>query len=166
MLKKGRSCSGMAAQGASSGGSHVPSSHAKRVSTGCTSCASTGRRRSSNSRAILAHPVLCKGRSHEDTVDQAASSTHRLGHHHTVLLKTDNEPALVDLRRAVAERLGVQTVLESPPAHEPQANGAVENAVRQLKGLIRTLMLALQERIQGAAPVDHPAMLWLVEHAG
>eukprot|EP00969_Alexandrium_andersonii_P230062 10160520-Alexandrium_andersonii.AAC.1 len=27
----------------------------------------------------------------------------------------DNEPALVDLRRAVAERLGAQTVLGSPP---------------------------------------------------
>eukprot|EP00969_Alexandrium_andersonii_P015361 671155-Alexandrium_andersonii.AAC.1 len=27
-------------------------------------------------------------------------------------------------------------------------------------------MLALQERIQGGAPVDHPAMFWLVEHAG
>eukprot|EP00969_Alexandrium_andersonii_P018897 824954-Alexandrium_andersonii.AAC.1 len=33
--------------------------------------------------------------------------------------RTDNEPALVDLRRAVAQRLGVQTVLESPPAYEP-----------------------------------------------
>eukprot|EP00969_Alexandrium_andersonii_P260550 11519630-Alexandrium_andersonii.AAC.1 len=54
-------------------------------------------------------------------------------HHHRVLLKTDNEPALLDLRRAVAERLGVQTVQESPPAYEPQSNGSVENAVRQLK---------------------------------
>eukprot|EP00969_Alexandrium_andersonii_P245517 10849634-Alexandrium_andersonii.AAC.1 len=27
-------------------------------------------------------------------------------------------------------------------------------------------MLALQERFQGEVPVDYPAMLWLVEHAG
>eukprot|EP00969_Alexandrium_andersonii_P219202 9681161-Alexandrium_andersonii.AAC.1 len=27
-------------------------------------------------------------------------------------------------------------------------------------------MLALQARIQGEVPVDHPAMLWLIEHAG
>eukprot|EP00969_Alexandrium_andersonii_P270520 11956924-Alexandrium_andersonii.AAC.1 len=53
-----------------------------------------------NSRAILAHPVLCKGRVHDDTVDQAVASIRRLGHHRRVLLKTDNEPALVDLRRA------------------------------------------------------------------
>eukprot|EP00969_Alexandrium_andersonii_P121876 5388482-Alexandrium_andersonii.AAC.1 len=43
-------------------------------------------------RAILAHPVLRKGRLHDDTVDQAVARTRRLGHHHRVLLKTDNEP--------------------------------------------------------------------------
>eukprot|EP00969_Alexandrium_andersonii_P085478 3768737-Alexandrium_andersonii.AAC.1 len=43
------------------------------------------------------------------------------------------EPALLDLRRSVAERLGVQTVQESPPAYEPQPKGSVENTVRQLK---------------------------------
>eukprot|EP00969_Alexandrium_andersonii_P156988 6939516-Alexandrium_andersonii.AAC.1 len=48
------------------------------------------------------------------------------------------------MRRAVAQKLGAQTVLESPPSYEPQPNGSVENAVRQLKGLVRTLMLALQ----------------------
>eukprot|EP00969_Alexandrium_andersonii_P118763 5251710-Alexandrium_andersonii.AAC.1 len=33
-------------------------------------------------------------------------------------------------------------------------------------GLIRTLMLALQSRIKGEIPVDHPAVLWLIAHAG
>eukprot|EP00969_Alexandrium_andersonii_P226930 10021004-Alexandrium_andersonii.AAC.1 len=47
-----------------------------------------------DTRAILAHPVLRKGRLREDTVDQAVSSIRRLGHRHKVLLKTDNEPAL------------------------------------------------------------------------
>ena len=52
---------------------------------------------------------------------------------------------------------GVQALPEAPPAYEPQSNGGVENAVKQLKGLIRTLMLALQARIQGEVPVDHPS---------
>eukprot|EP00969_Alexandrium_andersonii_P252756 11170477-Alexandrium_andersonii.AAC.1 len=34
-----------------------------------------------DSRAILAHPVLCKGRLRDATVDQAAASIRRLGHH-------------------------------------------------------------------------------------
>eukprot|EP00969_Alexandrium_andersonii_P047206 2071737-Alexandrium_andersonii.AAC.1 len=53
------------------------------------------------SRAILAHPVLRKGRSRGDTVGQAVSRIHRLGHRRKVLLKTDNGPALVDLRAGV-----------------------------------------------------------------
>eukprot|EP00969_Alexandrium_andersonii_P278956 12328683-Alexandrium_andersonii.AAC.1 len=46
------------------------------------------------SGAILARPVLRKGRLREGTVDQAVSSIHRLGRRDKVLRKTDNEPAL------------------------------------------------------------------------
>eukprot|EP00969_Alexandrium_andersonii_P028846 1259463-Alexandrium_andersonii.AAC.1 len=62
-----------------------------------------------DSRAILARPVLRKGRLRDDAVGQAAASIRRLRHHQRALLKTDNKPALVDLRRAVAKRLGAQT---------------------------------------------------------
>eukprot|EP00969_Alexandrium_andersonii_P353035 15438969-Alexandrium_andersonii.AAC.1 len=72
----------------------------------------------------MAHPILCKGRLREDTVDQAVSSILRLGHRHKVLLKTDNEPALVDLRAGVVAKLGLQAVTEALPAHEPQSNGS------------------------------------------
>ena len=60
---------------------------------------------------------------------------------------------------------GLQVVPGAPPAHEPQSNGMIENGVKQVKGMIRTLMLALDGRIQGDIPVHHPVMLWLVEHA-
>eukprot|EP00969_Alexandrium_andersonii_P141581 6260627-Alexandrium_andersonii.AAC.1 len=33
-----------------------------------------------DSRAIAAHPVLCEGRLHGDTIEQAAGSVRRLGH--------------------------------------------------------------------------------------
>ena len=118
-----------------------------------------------DSKGIIANPVLCKGRAYEDTVAQAVLNVRRFGHQSKVLLKTGNEPALVDLRRSVAQKLGMQVVQEAPPAYEPQSNGSVENAVKQVKGMVRTLMLALQARIQGEIPVDHPVMLWLVEHA-
>ena len=108
------------------------------------------------SRAIIASPVLCKGRAFEDTVDQAVDNARRFGHQGRVLLKTDNEPALVDLRNGVAEKLGMQVVPESPPAHEPQSNGLVENGAKQVKGMIRTLMLTLEGRIEGAIPHRPP----------
>eukprot|EP00969_Alexandrium_andersonii_P268695 11874200-Alexandrium_andersonii.AAC.1 len=46
------------------------------------------------SKAMSAHPVLRKGRLHDDTVDQAVARIRRLGHRQRVLLKTRNEPAL------------------------------------------------------------------------
>ena len=51
------------------------------------------------SKAIIANAVLCKGRAFEDTVEQAALNIRRFGHLGKVLLKTDNEHALVDLRK-------------------------------------------------------------------
>eukprot|EP00969_Alexandrium_andersonii_P042160 1849607-Alexandrium_andersonii.AAC.1 len=44
-------------------------------------------------KAILAHPVLRKGRLHGDTVDQAVASIRRLGHHQRVLLNQDRQRA-------------------------------------------------------------------------
>eukprot|EP00969_Alexandrium_andersonii_P231177 10210607-Alexandrium_andersonii.AAC.1 len=73
------------------------------------------------SRAILARPVLRKGQVREGAVGQAVSSIYRLGHHGEVLLKMDNEPALIDLNAGVAEKLGLQEAAEAPPAHEPQS---------------------------------------------
>eukprot|EP00969_Alexandrium_andersonii_P027488 1199482-Alexandrium_andersonii.AAC.1 len=91
-----------------------------------------------DSRAILAHPVLCKGRLRSDTIEQAADRIRRLGHRGRFLLKTDNEPALVDVEQGVADALahasgvgGLRVVLESPAASGPQANGSA----KQLKGL-------------------------------
>ena len=40
-----------------------------------------------------------------------------------------------------------------------------KRGVKRVKGMVRTLMLALEGRIQGDIPVHHPIMLWLVEHA-
>eukprot|EP00969_Alexandrium_andersonii_P120349 5320456-Alexandrium_andersonii.AAC.1 len=62
-----------------------------------------------DSRAIIAHPVLRKGRLHSDTVEQAAESIRRLGHRGRVLLNTDNELALIDLKQGVADALGASS---------------------------------------------------------
>eukprot|EP00969_Alexandrium_andersonii_P370413 15477187-Alexandrium_andersonii.AAC.1 len=68
-----------------------------------------------NSRAILAHPVLCKGRTFGGAVDQAAESIRRLGHRLRLILKNDNEPARVDLPQGVADALARASGSEPPP---------------------------------------------------
>ena len=81
------------------------------------------------SKAIIANPVLCKGRAFEDTVDQAVLNIRRFGHQGKVVLKTDNEAALVDLRVGVVEKLGMgpageaglQVVPEAPRRMRPRS---------------------------------------------
>ncbi len=60
-----------------------------------------------------------------------------------VLLKSDNEPAILALLAAVLKALKVEVLDQAAPDHPPpydsRANGSVENAVRQMQGLLRTL---------------------------
>jgi len=83
-----------------------------------------------------------------------------------MLLKTDNEPALVDLRNGIIKRLDQDVVIEKPPKGESQSNGAIENGVKAVKGMVRTYRLALERRLDGVLPTFHPIMAWLIEHAG
>ena len=53
---------------------------------------------------------------------------------------------------------------EHPPAYDPQANGAIESAVGDVKGRVRTIMLGLEARLRHRIPPDHPIVAWLVAH--
>ena len=88
-----------------------------------------------------------------------------------LMLRSDNEPAITALLRESLKAMRVeiegleQIAEEHPPEHYPQANGAIENAVGQFKGLLRTYALALESRIGHRVPPDHPVIAWLVQHA-
>ena len=69
-----------------------------------------------NSRILMANVVTRKGRTQDHAVEQAVANIQRLGHGKR-LLKTDGEPALVDLRRAVSAKLG--------DSGDPRAPGAL-----------------------------------------
>ena len=60
-----------------------------------------------------------------------------------MLLKSDNEPAIVQLLSETLKGLRIETVEQAGEAHLPaydsKANGSVENAVKQVQGLLRTL---------------------------
>ena len=50
------------------------------------------------------------------------------------------------------------------PSTTPNGNGEVENAIRRFSGLLRTIKLCLEKRLQQRVPTDHKLMSWLVEH--
>ena len=91
----------------------------------------------------------------------------RLGHANVkVILKSDNEASIRDVLNAVSEKRSSERIIESSPVNEPQSNGSVERAVGQIKGQVRTMKMALEDRVGANKPVNHPIMSWLVERAG
>ena len=102
-------------------------------------------------------------------VDLVVNIIEWLGHSR-LILKSDNEPAVKALVRASLEMAKVevkaieQITSESPPAYDSQANGGTEVGVRVIRGLLRTLKLCLESRIDKHIPVGHPIVAWMLEH--
>ncbi len=122
----------------------------------------------SRSKYIGAHVVSTKGAGADRyAVEKLRGDIAWLGYT-KVLLKSDNEAAIVQLLTETLKSLRIETVDQASPAHPPaydsKANGAVENAVRQVQGLLRTLKLCLEDRLGKYIPVTHALIPWLVEH--
>ena len=65
-----------------------------------------------------------------------------------MVLKTDGEPAIVQVQEAVIGKRQHPTVPENPPAYDPQANGEAERAVQEVKAQLRAVKLGLEARIK------------------
>lgn len=116
------------------------------------------------SRAIRAWVVPHKGADTDGTADRAVQGIRDLGHRGPVVFKTDNEPALLALREALMARLPEGAIPVTSPAGESQSNGAVENAVKLFKGLLRVHLAALERKAGVHIPSAHPVLTWLAEH--
>ena len=123
------------------------------------------------SRAIFAHAVRQKGVDDEGyAVARVTEDIQWLGYT-KVILKTDGERAIVRLlkeslksiKTTLADQVD-QASFENPPTYDPRSNGSVENAVKLVKGMLRSCKSGLEARINGKIPDDHPVMTWLVEH--
>ena len=82
-----------------------------------------------------------------------------------VIIKSDQEPAIMALKEEVRRRLDQDVIFEESPIGESQSNGRVERVVRTVKGHIRTMKEALDSRFQERIPLDHQVMSWLPRHA-
>ena len=121
------------------------------------------------SGGISSHVVKKKGVEDDRySVDKLVEDVEWLGYSQ-IILKSDNEPAIIQVLDETLKSLKVgttdQAMEEHPAPYDSKANGAVENAVGQIQGLLRTLEIALERSISKSIPLDHPVISWMVEHA-
>ena len=113
----------------------------------------------------MAHRVVAKGPADEWVTKRLVKDIEELGRG-DVVPKTDGEPAMIALQKAIAElRRNLITKPENPPAYNPESNGAAEKAVQDVSSQVRTLKLALEARLGIAIPESSAVVDWIVEHA-
>lgn len=125
--------------------------------------------RDSLSKALFAVAVPRKGVDEKGfSLAAVVDAVKRLGYV-KVMLKTDNEPAILKLLSEAVRELRIQDVTQAmtgnSPEYDPQANGNAEVGVKAWKGQFRTLRSDLEEVIGYRIPARHPVMAWLVRHA-
>ena len=124
----------------------------------------------SKSKTVFAHAVPQKGVDADGyAVVRLVEDIRWLGYT-KILLKADNEHAIVkllhdSLRRIKTDVLDMEQVgKEHPPSYDSRSNGSVENAVKAVQGLLRTVKLGFEARVGQAVPLTHPVMAWMAEH--
>ncbi len=126
------------------------------------------------SKAIFAHAIPVKGDDEDhDVADLIASDVAFMGHVR-LLLKSDNEPALLKLAEAALLKIRCQVQKDESPVksvsseqaakYEIASNGGTECGIRAVRGLFRTLKLCTEKRIGQEIPPTHPLSAWLIGH--
>ena len=86
-----------------------------------------------------------------------------------MILKTDQEPVVLDLKRETIKEAAKDSrdiMPEESPVKDSQSNGAAENAVREVQGMIRTYKDHVESKCDWEIPADHPLVPWTILHAG
>ena len=83
-----------------------------------------------------------------------------------VRIKSDQEPAIVDVQRAViAKRGNAPTIHVNSPAGDVQSNGRGENAIKKVRNTVKTNLSSLESRWGIRVARDHPVYPWVFEWA-
>jgi len=83
-----------------------------------------------------------------------------------LILKCDQEPAILDLKEAIRLESGIEIIDEESMVGDSASNGAAENAVKRVQGKVRSIKSGLERRLKQKLPEDRPILAWLIRHAG
>ena len=116
---------------------------------------------------IRAHLVLAKGNGHPWIAGKIKDDIQEFGYGGALVrIKSDQEPAIVDFHRAViAKRGSAPTILVNSPVGDSQSNGRVENAIKKVRNMVKTILSSLESRWCIRVTRDHPVYPWMFEWA-
>ena len=117
--------------------------------------------RDMRSKSLFAHAVRAKGSDQEGYAVQCLVDDIVWLGYSRVILKSDNEPAIVRLLRDALKALRVegmeQACEEHPPPYDPQANGGIEIGVKLIKGHPKKIMEGLGHDSASTASKERPS---------
>ena len=82
-----------------------------------------------------------------------------------ICCRSDNDAGLCKLLRLLKERWAGELILEQTPEGDHNANGSAECSVGLMKGHVRSVKIALEEKIGCEIPATHNLMTWVVAFA-
>ena len=97
---------------------------------------------------IRAHLVSAKGNGDPWIAGKIKDDIEEFGYGGApVRVKSDQEPAIVDVQRAVvAKRGNAPTIPANIPVGDSQSNGRVENAIQKVRNMVKTIISSLESR--------------------
>ena len=119
------------------------------------------------SGGIKAHVAQMKGATDEWLVDRICKDMEEFGYGGVpVRIKSDQEPAIVQLQTSVIGRRGDSiTVPVNSPVGDSASNGRVENAIKRVRGMVKVIRSGLEAKWGVRVGPDHPVYPWLFEWA-
>lgn len=118
----------------------------------------------SRTKYVVAKVVAQKGVC-EYAIVSLKKAIEQLGYK-KVILRSDNEPAILALKEAVRRETDVEIVSEEVPVGDHQANGSIENAVKQVQGQFRAIKDAFETSYRTKLTEESPMIPWTVMHSG
>jgi hypothetical protein len=117
-----------------------------------------------NTKMYGAHVVRKKGTENEEAA-RIIKDIEKMGSKGKIIVKTDQENSILAVAKEIQRLRTEETVLEASKIYDSQSNGVAERAVQSVECQVRTMLLALQKRLDVKVPVTHKIVTWLVEHA-
>ena len=116
------------------------------------------------SGATMATAVRHKGTGDGWALEYALKFIKFLGYKR-IILKSDQEPAMMDFKTTIQKMFEGEAMIEDSQVKDKATNGFIENSIREVEGMIRTLKDQVEKYSGVKVNKDSPLLPWLVIHA-